>query len=93
MLVGEQILPPYVCAFIDCHSRYVIEARYYLRQNLNILIDYLLRAMTTHGAPGDLYLDKAKVYLAKALKVACYGFLHATSSQDGQQNLLRCPAL
>lgn len=72
VLVDDQILPTYLSAFIDCHSRYVVEARYYLRQNLNILIDSLIRALTTHGAPGELYLDNAKVYLANALKVACY---------------------
>ncbi len=72
VLVDDQILPTYLSAFIDCHSRYVVEARYYLRQNLNILIDSLIRGMTAHGAPGELYLDNAKVYLANALKAACY---------------------
>jgi len=51
ILVGKEILPTYLCAFIDCSSRYVIEARYYLRQNLDILIDSLLRALAKHGAP------------------------------------------
>lgn len=72
VLVGLEVLPTYLCAFIDCHSRYAIEARYYLRQSLDILIDSLLRALAKHGAPSDLYLDNAKVYHSNGLKAACY---------------------
>ena len=72
VLVGQEILPTYLSAFIDCHSRYVVEARYYLRQALDILIDSLLRALARHGAPSDLYLDNAKVYHSNGLKAACY---------------------
>lgn len=72
VLVGREVLPTYLSAFIDCHSRYVVEARYYLRQSLDILIDSLLRALAKHGAPSELYLDNAKVYHATGLKAACY---------------------
>lgn len=72
VLVGNEVVPTYLCAFIDCHSRYVVEARYYLRQNLDILIDSLIRALAKHGAPSELYLDNAKVYHANGLKAACY---------------------
>ena len=72
VLVGQEILPTYLSAFIDCHSRYVVEARYYLRQSLDILIDSLLRALARHGAPSELYLDNAKVYHSNGLKAACY---------------------
>jgi len=72
VLVGQEIFPTYLCAFIDCHSRYVVEARYYLRQNLDILIDSLLRALAKHGAPSELYLDNAKVYHSNGIKAACY---------------------
>jgi transposase InsO family protein len=67
---GEAVAT-HLSAFIDCHSRYVVEARYYLRQNLDILIDSLLRAFAVHGAPKQIYVDNAKVYHAKALKAAC----------------------
>ncbi len=69
---GDEILPTYLSVFIDCHSRYAIEARYYLRQNLDILIDSLVRALAVHGAPRGLYLDNAKVYHSQGLKSACY---------------------
>jgi transposase InsO family protein len=71
VLVDGETAPTHLSAFIDCHSRYVVEARYYLRQNLDILIDSLLRAFAVHGAPKQLYVDNAKVYHANALKAAC----------------------
>ena len=64
--------PTFLSAFIDCHSRYGIEARYYFRENLDILIDSFIRALSIHGAPLALYLDNAKIYHANALKAACY---------------------
>jgi transposase InsO family protein len=62
----------HLSAFIDCHSRYLVTARYYYRQTLDILMDTLLRAWAVHGASRELYLDNAKVYDADALKAACY---------------------
>jgi len=61
----------HLSAWIDCHSRYVVEARYYIRENLDILVDSLLRAWGNHGASRELYVDNAKVYHAKALQLAC----------------------
>ena len=61
----------YLSAWIDCYSRYVVEARYYLRENLDVLIDSLLRAWSRHGAGEQLYADNAKIYHANALKLAC----------------------
>ena len=72
VLVGDQAVTTHLSAFIDCHSRYVVEARYYLRENLDILLDSLLRAWAVHGASRELYLDNAKIYHAHALKAACF---------------------
>jgi transposase InsO family protein len=72
VLENGQVVPTYLSAFIDCHSRYAVEARYYFRQNLDVLIDSLIRALSTHGAPLQLYVDRAKIYLANALRAACY---------------------
>ncbi len=58
-------------AWIDCHSRFVVEARYYIRENSDVLVDSLLRAWTHHGASRELYVDNAKIYHANALKLAC----------------------
>lgn len=72
VIQDNDVAPTYLSAFIDCHSRYVVEARYYFRQNLDILIDSLIRAWSVHGASLELYLDNAKVYHANGLKAACY---------------------
>ena len=69
---GRSGVATHLSAFIDCHSRYVVEARYYLRENLDILTDSLLRAWAVHGASRELYLDNAKIYHAHALKAACF---------------------
>jgi transposase InsO family protein len=66
-----QSVKTHLSAWIDCHSRYVVEARYYIRENLDILVDSLLRAWGNHGASRELYVDNAKVYHAKALQLAC----------------------
>ncbi len=72
VFVGGKTYQTHISLFIDCHSRYVVEGRYYLRESLDILIDSLLRAWAIHGASNDLYLDNAKIYHANALKAACY---------------------
>lgn len=72
VLVQGKVLPTYLSLFIDCHSRYIVEGRYYLRQNLDILLDSLLRAWAVHGKSKELYVDNAKIYHANALKSACY---------------------
>ncbi|MCG8335786.1 MAG: transposase family protein, partial [Proteobacteria bacterium] len=69
---GSDAVPTYLSAFIDCYSRHVVAARYYYRQNLDVLIDTLLSALAVHGGPLGLYLDNAKVYHSTGLKAACY---------------------
>lgn len=71
VLIDGQARRTYLSAFIDCHSRYVVSARYYLRENTAILIDTLLRAWQMCGKPRALYVDNGKVYYAKALELAC----------------------
>ena len=72
VLVDGEALPTYLSLFIDCHSRYIVEGRYYIRENLDILIDSLLRAWAVHGTSKELYVDNAKIYHANQLKAACY---------------------
>jgi transposase InsO family protein len=71
-LDGPRVVPTHLSAFIDCHSRYVPEGRYYYRETLDVVIDSFLRALAQHGAPGGIYVDWAKVYQARALQIACY---------------------
>lgn len=72
VLENNNVVPTHLSAFIDCHSRYGVEARYYFRQNLDILIDSWIRALSIHGAPVALYVDNAKVYHSTGLKAACH---------------------
>ena len=55
---GEAV-KTHLAAWIDCHSRYVVQARYYLKENLDILVDSLLRAWGSHGASREVYADCA----------------------------------
>ena len=71
-LYHDDVVSTHLSAFIDCHSRDIVEARYYFRQDLDILIDSLLRAWAMHGAPSKLYVDQAKVYTSRALRAASY---------------------
>ncbi len=66
-----RVIKSHLSIWIDCHSRYVVEGRYYFRENLDILIDSLLRAWGSHGASREIYVDNAKVYHSGALRLAC----------------------
>lgn len=72
VLEKDNVVATYLSAFIDCHSRYIVDARYYFRQNLDVLIDSFIRALSVHGAPKQLYVDNAKVYHSNGLRSACY---------------------
>ena len=71
VVCNGRVVKTHLSAWIDCHSRFVVEARYYIRENLDILVDSLLRAWGKHGASRELYVDNAKIYHAKALLLAC----------------------
>jgi transposase InsO family protein len=82
VLLDGRSVRSYLSAFIDVCSRYIVAARYYVRQNFDVLCDTLIRAFESHGFPLWLYLDNGKVYHAHALKCACYrlgtGLVHRT---------------
>lgn len=86
------VVQSHLSLFIDCHSRYVVEGRYYLRETFDILIDSLLRAWAVHGLSEDLYLDNAKIYHANALNSACYTLriklIHRTANDPSPGGLV-----
>jgi transposase len=43
VIKNAEAVPTYLSAFVDCHSRYAVEARYYYRENLDVLVDSLIR--------------------------------------------------
>lgn len=61
-----------LCAFIDCHSRYILSGRYYLTESFDTLIQTCLSAWDIHGSSIQLYLDNAKVFVSDKLIAACY---------------------
>ena len=71
VLQAGEAIRTHLSVWIDCHSRFVVEGRYYFRENLDILIDSLLRAWGERGASRELYVDNAKIYHARALRLAC----------------------
>ncbi len=71
VIQGDRAVETHLSAFIDCHSRYVLDGRYYLGENVDILTDSLLRAWSSHGASRELYVDRGGVYRSHALRAAC----------------------
>jgi transposase InsO family protein len=67
-----EILPAFLAAFIDVYSRYPPVARYYLKENLDILSDAFIRGLSVHGPPRAVYVDNAKVFHSHGFKCACY---------------------
>ena len=82
VLIEGQSVQSYLSAFIDVCSRAIVAARYYVRQNFDVLSDTLIRGFEAHGVPRNVYVDNGKVYHAQALKRVCYrlgcGLLHRT---------------
>lgn len=72
VLLNGEAVPTRLSAFIDSHSRYIVAARYYLSETLDVLCDTLIRALDAHGLPRILYLDNGKVYHSNGLKALCY---------------------
>jgi transposase InsO family protein len=72
VLEGDDFAQSHLCVFIDCHSRYCIGGRYYLSETFDTLIDTCLAAWDIHGAPLQIYLDNARVFVSDKLRSACY---------------------
>ena len=92
VLVDGKSVQTYLSAFIDVCSRYIVAARYYVRQNFDVLSDTLIRAFEVHGVPLKIYLDNGKVYHAHALKRACYrlgtGLVHRTKGDPATGGII-----
>jgi len=61
----------YLSAFIDCHSRYVVHAEYYLKENVMTLEDSFKKAILKWGVPKRIYVDNAKIYRSHRFDYAC----------------------
>jgi len=76
VLVGDEAAPTHLSAFIDCHSRYIVEA-----------VTISARISTSSSTPccglgrstgpaANCTSDNAKIYHARALKAACFALKH-----------------
>ena len=72
VLEGNDFAQSHLCVFIDCHSRYCVGGRYYLSETFDTVVDTLLASWDIHGAPLQIYLDNAKVFVSNKLRSACY---------------------
>jgi len=72
VLINGVPVQSYLSAFIDVHSRYIVAARYYVRQDFDVLADTMVRGFDVHGVPRHVYVDNGKVYHTNTLKKVCF---------------------
>ena len=61
----------YLSAFIDDATRYVVSAKFYDNQTVDIIEDSLRNAIMSYGKPQKLLTDNGKQYRLEWLKKAC----------------------
>ncbi len=61
----------FLAAFIDDATRYIVSARLYDTQKIEIIEDCLRRAVMNFGIPDSIYVDNGKQYRSKWLQKAC----------------------
>lgn len=61
----------YLSAFIDDATRYVVSAKFYDNQTIDIIEDSLRSAIMSFGKPKTLLSDNGKQYRSEWLKTAC----------------------
>ncbi len=71
VIVDNEIKPTQLVTIIDQHSCFVIGARYFLSQDLEVLIEMLLRSWEIHGSSKKLYTDNAKTFASPRIKAGC----------------------
>lgn len=59
----------YLHAFIDDHSRYIVHAEFYFRQNLPCLEDSFRKAILKGGIPERAYWDNGAVYHSRQIQM------------------------
>jgi putative transposase len=73
----------YLFAIIDDHSRLIVHAQFYLRENIESYIDCYSKALRKRGLPRKLYLDNGPCFRSHRLKYASASLgvvlIHATA--------------
>ena len=61
----------YLSAFIDDATRFIVSAKFYEHQKVEIIEDSLRTAIMHYGKPDAIYVDNGKQYRSEWLKKAC----------------------
>lgn len=61
----------YLAVFIDDATRYIVAAKFYENQKVEIIEDSLRTAVMQYGKPDAIYVDNGKQYRSDWLKKAC----------------------
>ena len=61
----------YLSSFIDDATRYIVSAKFYDNQRVEIVEDSLREAIMRYGKPDKIYVDNGKQYRSDWLKKAC----------------------
>lgn len=61
----------YLSVFIDDATRYIVAAKFYENQKVDIIEDSLRSALMHYGKPDAIYVDNGKQYRSDWLKKAC----------------------
>jgi transposase InsO family protein len=68
---GGQKKQTYLAAWIDDATRFVVGAKFYTHQKVDIIEDTLRDAILTYGKPESIYVDNGKQYRSTWLQKAC----------------------
>ena len=69
--IGRKKYKTYLHAIMDDSSRYVAGANFYLNENVESLIEELMKACRTFGLPQRFYVDNGAAYKSAHLKIIC----------------------
>ncbi len=61
----------YLSAIIDDCTRYIVHAKFYDNQKVDIIEDSLRNSIMKYGKPDAIYVDNGKQYTSDWLKMAC----------------------
>ena len=61
----------YLSAFIDDATRFIVSAKFYENQKVEIIEDSLRTAIMHYGKPDSIYVDNGKQYRSDWLRKAC----------------------
>lgn len=71
VIAGEKRGKAYLLAIIDDHSRFIIQAEFYLHERLIDYLDLFRKALLKRGLPRKLYVDNGAAFRSNQLEYTC----------------------